>query len=1143
MQENAIYLPDEIYFNDLETIDNVRFSRREIDVIACLFKGRSTKKIARILSISPKTVATHLRNIMLKLEVNSREAIIDFIEKSNKINTFQMYYNNLLLFIDFECVLEQISKLIDFETPTYSLVFWKDQEESYFFIPLLKTHLSIVGIMVLLDEKEGKEGKQIPYLIKQPKQPQSLPIFLFFNTDFFKKDDSQKEYVDLYEQGNYYLLFLELLKKLLPSVELDETILTFNQSFENNKIADQRYLLAKGEDKDEPEKPFSQPSLSGQKKKRRFLQIGSIVLSLFLITFIIFKFLSPDRETGQDSHLIRSDLILPSDRTLLNRTEQLAQLENKFKEREGIQTVALVGIGGAGKTTLARQFARQQKMNTIWEINAETKASLIASFEKLAEVLSITKEDQIILKGLIEIKDPIAREEKHIQFVKERLKSRSPWFLVFDNVESFLDIQKYFPYDVETWGKGKIIITTRDSNIQNNSYITDSMEVGRLDPDQMLNLFMRIMKHNDKKPLVPIQVEEIKAALKEIPPFPLDVTLAADYIQTANISLPIYINNLNNYSNEFNDVLETVLKGSNLYTKTRYKIIALSLQRLIETHPDFAGLLLLISHLDSQNIPRELLEEFKGKIITDNFIYNLKRHSLILEKSSKENESISEFSIHRSIQQVCSIYLNNLKRKEQEQKKLDVLASFLIQYLDKLILNDDIPRIKGVVSHIETFLKHSEFISASERCILEGKLGFIYLYLGRFLQSIKILKNSLSICIECYGNKHVKTAWIMRALGLAYKSMGELDAGITFLENSLTIYRRHYGDKNEETVETTFSLGILYRAMCHYRNAKSLLEEGVAFFEKKYGKSHIKVAWVLAQLGVLYKRMGYYHEAVNTFERAIAIYKIRYSSIDIYTSWVLVGLGDVYRILGDQKKALQALHQSLEVVNEYYGYKNQQAALVYICIGNAYKKLGNYEKALALLKEGNEIYSAHFGTNHIETAWSSIHLGSAYRVLGNYSKAKELLEHGFRINLKKFGENHISTAWARLHLGNLYRDLGDYKNAKSFLEKSLLIYEEYYGSHHIEVAKVLNSLGQTYFSEGYKEMGEAFLRKAFVIFQKNNHPESKMVLKELENLKSSKAADNENKTKIHQVEAYKTKAINYLNKKIEEVKFIFSSEF
>src|SRR5690606_9974333 len=110
-QSEPIYLPEDIYSQELQTINGIKFSRREVDVIACILQGKSTKKTAALLSISPKTVATHVRNIMLKLEVNSRDSIIEFFEKTESIQVLKNYYKSLLINIAFEKSLLEISKL------------------------------------------------------------------------------------------------------------------------------------------------------------------------------------------------------------------------------------------------------------------------------------------------------------------------------------------------------------------------------------------------------------------------------------------------------------------------------------------------------------------------------------------------------------------------------------------------------------------------------------------------------------------------------------------------------------------------------------------------------------------------------------------------------------------------------------------------------------------------------------------------------------------------------------------------------------------------------------------------------------------------------------------------------------------------
>jgi len=76
--------------------EDIQFTSREVDIIACLLHGRSVKKIAGFFSISPKTVEVHIRNTMLKIGCNSKERIIDFIEASKHHSIIREHYYLIL---------------------------------------------------------------------------------------------------------------------------------------------------------------------------------------------------------------------------------------------------------------------------------------------------------------------------------------------------------------------------------------------------------------------------------------------------------------------------------------------------------------------------------------------------------------------------------------------------------------------------------------------------------------------------------------------------------------------------------------------------------------------------------------------------------------------------------------------------------------------------------------------------------------------------------------------------------------------------------------------------------------------------------------------------------------------------------------
>ena len=51
-------------------------SERELEVLHLLADGKSTREIADALYIAPRTAATHINNIIGKLEVSSRTAAV-----------------------------------------------------------------------------------------------------------------------------------------------------------------------------------------------------------------------------------------------------------------------------------------------------------------------------------------------------------------------------------------------------------------------------------------------------------------------------------------------------------------------------------------------------------------------------------------------------------------------------------------------------------------------------------------------------------------------------------------------------------------------------------------------------------------------------------------------------------------------------------------------------------------------------------------------------------------------------------------------------------------------------------------------------------------------------------------------------------
>jgi tetratricopeptide (TPR) repeat protein/DNA-binding CsgD family transcriptional regulator len=935
-------------------------------------------------------------------------------------------------------------------------------------------------------------------------------------------------YINVDDSSGYYFFFFNLLQKILNTLDVQTIISNFKNEFdiifnlpkelstqgETNKTKENKPKTLSSINLENKENvsttiplTYSKTSLSNKvqyfiKERRSFLFIAGVFFLLVtgsLISILASRYIDTSMQrVPLDKTTIHSDLAIPAGTILLKRPQLLSQIDSNFKEKnKAIKTIALVGIGGAGKTTLAREYARTQKSHIVWEINCESKEGLTSSFENMAYTLSNTEEEKKELRGLQETKDLIKREEKILAFVKEKLRSYPNWFLIYDNIEKLPTIQNHFPNDSNVWGSGNVIITTRDSNISNNSHVDSTLYVGALTPSEKRNLFNNIMNIRENKKSSSLQVEKTDTFLQEIPPFPLDVSLAAYYIKSTNVTYEKYLKYLKELEKDFIITQESILKEASEYTKTRYHIIALSLQRIAHAHKDFKELLLLFSLIDSQNIPREFLESYKNGPIVDNFIYNLKKYSFFVNDNSKY---FSDLSIHRSTQQASFAYLTKSLNVKKDDDSLLKIANYLASYVSNLTEKEDVEKIKPLLTHYETFLTHTSLLNDYTKGKVEEGLGKICLHLGQFQKAAYLLQESLTKLNKNDNKNYRNHAETLMHLGNAYREIGNYDEAICVLEESLRLYHTYVPNEPLGIARTSAHLGNVYRNLGNHKKAENLLKESLLIYKKHLPENHLSLAQVFALLGNVYRDLGELEESKNLFEKSLAIYEQNFPKNYLGNAWILARLGNIYKNLGNYEKAKGLLEGSLAIYKKNFSESYHGTAWALANLGNVYKDLGEIKKSKSLLEKSIKIYTHIFSKNHIDIAWVSIHLGNIYRDFGDLEEAKNILEAGIRIYKKKFTNEHIGVAWALVHLANIYAMLGRHQEAKALLEANLIIFKKNYPENHVYVAWILAHLASVYKNVGNYEKSIALLEKSLNSYKNmygENHNETARILKEL----------------------------------------------
>jgi len=835
-----------VYFKKISKINNILFTPREIEVIACILHVRGAKKIANILDISQRTVEGHIKNILTKIGRASQEYIKDFVEYSPELAAVKKYYINLQIKHLFTLQIRKISPKVKKEQVACFINYQDNKNLEYISKILNKLHIKILQ----QSNKNSNNNYRLIELNTENLQQlrrnniRSKIIFICFDKSLLSKVKtySNTQIIDCSSEELLYTSIFRIIQILAPKLCLNEEIEKFDQLKSNvNKLNIDIY-------KEEPNLELKEKTIV----KRKMTMSSTVILITFLCIVIsgILYFMPYKKSNSVNS--LGVNFLLPNKNILLVRDSINNKLEKLLNKNKGINIAVLVGVGGAGKTTIARSYAKNQKSSIIWEINAESTNSLSLDMESLAYAICNNGEDKKELRNIIDIKDQDKKDSQLLLFTQSKLRQLSNWLIIYDNMESIQNIAQYLPNHAETWGNGKVIITTRDANIKNNNYIDANwvIDVGEITPDEKFQLFNNITK--DFSPTSLHTEETTKNFLNNIPSFPLDVSIAAHYLKDTGMQYNKYIEEISIPKQEFTELQASILQDNGEYTQTRYNIVSLTLKKMLELNTEFNDFYLLLGVLDSQNIPQELLSLYKNEYIANNFIRTLKKNSLItnIQYRNPEDQNIdnfSSFSIHRSTQSniLANIVntINPSKQKELLADILDMLQSYILREIDV----ENSASLKNLIKHCKALENKKTLLNIKNLESISNALGIIYYYLGNDNKAKIILEGNIDIKKE-----NLETALMLTHLGAIYRKLGkDYKKAKWYLEKAISIYDKISPENPREALALTH-LGNTYRTLGEFPKAIKALERSVKIYHNQHGY-HTGEARALCYLGVVYR--------------------------------------------------------------------------------------------------------------------------------------------------------------------------------------------------------------------------------------------------------------------------------------------------
>jgi Tetratricopeptide repeat len=138
----------------------------------------------------------------------------------------------------------------------------------------------------------------------------------------------------------------------------------------------------------------------------------------------------------------------PLPESLAGRDGLLAELHARLSNGPEPRRVVLHGLGGAGKTSVAVEYAHRHlaEVGVCWQLPAERPELLTEEFGKLAAELGLRQQD--------DARDPVASVHGALRHATR------PWLLIFDNVVDQAAITRFIP----PAGKGRVLVTTQSQH-------------------------------------------------------------------------------------------------------------------------------------------------------------------------------------------------------------------------------------------------------------------------------------------------------------------------------------------------------------------------------------------------------------------------------------------------------------------------------------------------------------------------------------------------------------------------------------------------------------------------------------------------------------------------------------------------------
>ncbi|KAF2500541.1 TPR-like protein [Lophium mytilinum] len=733
--------------------------------------------------------------------------------------------------------------------------------------------------------------------------------------------------------------------------------------------------------------------------------------------------------------------------------------------------VALVGLGGVGKSQLAIEYSYQvqEKSPDTWVfwVHASSGARFEEGYRKVAERVKIPGREK--------------PEADILHLVSDWLcdVANGHWVMIVDNADDpnvfyyqgdgnadkggsggsgssapqTKSISDFLPQSPN----GSTLITSRNRELafKLTETASDIIQVDPMDQDHALALLQKKLGSS-------CNGDDAVKLLEMLDFMPLAITQAAAYInqRAPRITVSRYLEDLSRGDEEGVSLLKKDVGDSRRDGSSSNSIIAtwqMSFEHIRQIKPSAARLLSLMSLFDRQGISESLLDHhYQEGDVKDDFeedIHTLRSYSLI-----GTNIDGNVFEMHRLVQFATKAWL----------EMNDELEKWKEQYIEVLYEAFPVGRYENwktcldLFPHAESVLRYrpTNETRLNQWCSILFNAAWYADDRGNYKSAEEMNQRALKGLKKTIGSEHPSTLACMENLALAYRKQGRWKKAEKLEVQVMEISIRVLGEEDPSTLTSIANLASTYWEQGRWKEAAELQAKELQICSRVLGEEHPSTLTSMANLSLTLWNQGRRKEAAELQAKEFQICSRVLGEDHPLTLTSMANLASTYWDQGRWTEAEELQTKELQICSRVLGEDHPSTLTSMANFASTLWSRGRWKEAEELQEKELRICSRVLGQDHPSTLISMANLASTYRKQKRLQEAEDLQKQELEMCSRLLGQEHPDTLKSMQNLAYIFKDEDRHDEAIGLMDTCVQLRKKVLGVEHPHTVSSLELLDE-----------------------------------------------------------------------------------